>query len=689
MSSSAPDDLENELLGRIEYDKNEVFDRLKLQLVDDNLVHQCRLAFHRDDRVAEAKTELKTLVASANVLSLDDLDDQQCRSLLNSGEWELDMYPHLRTLFDFITDFSSATCLRRLVETSVPVQEDDSSYTLGFPKAVPDFRLLDEASLDAKASEQPHLWSDTHAFCVVKPSNKQSPKPGDPSDVVSLITLQSSQYARLYACSRPFRLFAVCLLIFGSEFCVGIFDRGGLMLSPIYDMWEHTDVFIRVIRSLTSVVTDVDLGQDPTVRSLPNDIASIVLEQSEPPAHTSYLVEPIGDDERVWCTVESPVWSSLSLFGRGTWVWYVHEYDVNGRCLKGAKMIMKTAWRQGNRSSESIIHRSIKGQHPGLAKFLVGADVEHRAAGQRPERMSVRYLRSGQNNVNNGSPVLHRLVLSTVGRPLWEYESELELLLGVRAALDAHEFLCDQGIIHRDISPGNILLRDRSYNPDSEPDGGEGFLTDLEFARIPDAVTVIEGVGESQRTHTRWREHGAPLTGNVQFMALDILRAGNGSIEHTACHDVESFIWVLGYCVLRKLLNTLKDKVPRRDPGRKAVEEAFHDAFGHNNVRSVLISRRACMPLVWLTGESSKPEHMLGPIRENTSVAMAALFGNLRNLLSRGTFYPVVAAAMRGSGLAAEDPPITHAVLREMLDTTIKCTRTQATHGWETQESRN
>lgn len=172
-------------------------------------------------------------------------------------------------------------------------------------------------------------------------------------------------------------------------------------------------------------------------------------------------------------------------------------------------------------------------------------------------------------------------------------------------------------------------------------------------------------------------------------MALDILRAGNGSIEHTACHDVESFIWVLGYCVLRKLLNTLKDKVPRRDPGRKAVEEAFHDAFGHNNVRSVLISRRACMPLVWLTGESSKPEHMLGPIRENTSVAMAALFGNLRNLLSRGTFYPVVAAAMRGSGLAAEDPPITHAVLREMLDTTIKCTRTQATHGWETQESRN
>ncbi|EED80726.1 predicted protein [Postia placenta Mad-698-R] len=620
MSSSAPDDLENELLGRIEYDNIEVFHRLKLRLVDENLVHQCCLAFDRDDCVTEAKDKLKTHVAFADGLSIDDLDDQQCRSLLNSGERELEIawiaaLGH-RTFFDFITDFSSATCLRRLVETSVPLQEDDSSYTLGFPKAVPDFSLLNEASLQAKASEQPYLWSDTHAFCVVKPSNKQSPKPGDPSNVVSLITLQSSQYARLNACSRPFRLFAVCLIIFGSGFCVGIFDRGGLMLSPIYDMWEHTDVFIRVIRSLTSVVIDVDLGQYPTVRPLPNEIACAVLEQSEPPAHTSYLVEPIGDDERVWCTIGSPVWSSLSLFGRGTWVWYVHEYDVNGRCLKGAKMIMKTAWRQGNRSSESIIHRSIKGEHHGLAKLLVGADVEYRAAGKRPERMSVQYLRLGQNDVNDGSP--HRWA-TTMG-----IRSELELLLGVRAALDAHEFLCDQGIVHRDISRSNILLRDTKYDPDSGPDGGEGFLIDLEFAGSSDVVTATEDVGESRRTYSRWIRRGALLTQTFgreifQFMALDILRAiknGSTSIEHTASHDVESFIWVLGYCVLRKLVNALKNKVPCTNPDRIAVEEAFDCAFGHANVHLVLISRMECLPLVRLPSGRDKQAAMSGLARE-------------------------------------------------------------------------
>ncbi|EED80724.1 predicted protein [Postia placenta Mad-698-R] len=553
MSSSAPDDLENELLGRIEYDKIEIFGRLKLQLVDDNLVHQCRLAFDRDDRVAESKMELKTLVASANVLSLDKLEDQQCRSLLNNGEWELEMYPHLRALFDFITDFSPATCLRRLVETPGPLQDDDNSHTLESPKAVPDFSLLSEAPLQAKASEQPHLWSDTP-------------------------------------------------------------------LSPIYDMWEHTDVFIRVIRSLTSVVIDFDLGQDRT----------------------------------------APPRLELSV---ALWSW---DLGV------GAKMIMKTAWRQGYRSSESIIHRRIKGAHRGLAKPLVGADVEYRAAGKRPERMSVQYLRLGQNDVNDGSP--HGWA-TTMG-----IRSELELLLGVRAALDAHEFLCDQGIVHRDISRSNILLRDTKYDPDSGPDGGEGFLTDLEFARIPDAVTVIEGVGESQRTPTRWREHGAPLTGNVQFMALDILRAGNGSIEHTACHDVESFIWVLGYCVLRKLVNTLKDKVPRRDPGRKAVEEAFHDAFGHNNVRSVLKSRVACLPLTWLAAR--KPQETLSSIKGNVSILMAILFNDLRFVLPiQEEADPHVEKVRRALGYPATTspkPPLTHAILREMLDTTIKNIRTQA-----------
>jgi hypothetical protein len=44
----------------------------------------------------------------------------------------------------------------------------------------------------------------------------------------------------------------------------------------------------------------------------------------------------------------------------------------------------------------------------------------------------------------------------------------------------AHQFLCDQDILHRDISAGNIMLP-----AETPPEAGaEGFLMDLEFARI-------------------------------------------------------------------------------------------------------------------------------------------------------------------------------------------------------------
>jgi hypothetical protein len=76
-------------------------------------------------------------------------------------------------------------------------------------------------------------------------------------------------------------------------------------------------------------------------------------------------------------------------------------------------------------------------------------------------------------DINPPTPVLHRLVLGTVGRPLWEYTSELDLLTGFRAALQGESLLIisrshlslpfssqghyDRGVFHRDI-PGNIML---------------------------------------------------------------------------------------------------------------------------------------------------------------------------------------------------------------------------------------
>jgi hypothetical protein len=65
--------------------------------------------------------------------------------------------------------------------------------------------------------------------------------------------------------------------------------------------------------------------------------------------------------------------------------------------------------------------------------------------------------------------------------------------------LSAHKALCDQGILHRDISAGNVLLT-RTHNAPFR-----GFITDMEFARIASStlskprVTITRAIGPQNR----------------------------------------------------------------------------------------------------------------------------------------------------------------------------------------------
>ena len=80
-----------------------------------------------------------------------------------------------------------------------------------------------------------------------------------------------------------------------------------------------------------------------------------------------------------------------------------------------------------------------------------------------------------------------------------------------------HESLYKAGILHRDISIGNIML---------EEDESDGFLIDLDLA-----VEV-----------NRQKLSGAPeKTGTKVFMAIGVL----GGDPHSFMHDLESFFWVL------------------------------------------------------------------------------------------------------------------------------------------------
>ena len=80
-----------------------------------------------------------------------------------------------------------------------------------------------------------------------------------------------------------------------------------------------------------------------------------------------------------------------------------------------------------------------------------------------------------------------------------------------------HESLYKAGILHRDISIGNILL---------EGDESGGFSIDLDLAVDVNRLKV-SGAQE--------------MTGTKFFMAIGVLDGDT----HSLMHDLESFFWVL------------------------------------------------------------------------------------------------------------------------------------------------
>ncbi|TFK41791.1 hypothetical protein BDQ12DRAFT_396775 [Crucibulum laeve] len=76
-----------------------------------------------------------------------------------------------------------------------------------------------------------------------------------------------------------------------------------------------------------------------------------------------------------------------------------------------------------------------------LVKLHYGGDVMF--PGHPGRYITVDTLRGPSPRTNvEGDIVLHRLLVDSIGRPLWGYSSEKELLQGIRAALSARQLLC-------------------------------------------------------------------------------------------------------------------------------------------------------------------------------------------------------------------------------------------------------
>ncbi|KAM5542823.1 hypothetical protein V8D89_003487, partial [Ganoderma adspersum] len=628
--------LQGELCERVVYNDQSVLEDLRIMDVPDSFIKSCKYEFY--EALAEDIQKLTEIQATADGFPVEELEEESLRQRHLAGSAakrkvpktarEREMYGPLQRIFDYIQgkpDIDATTRQgppRRFQSEGSPLNTDDD-HAVGFPRWTPDFSLVHDATKDSK--ETGKLWRHRDGFVEVKPSSNQHPYPGtgnqregpaaereriyDNGTAKPLIT-QVANYSRLHLSARAFAIQSVGLMIFGCDFCVSIFNHANGRVSPCYNMWEDIEVFIRVVRSMTHILTDHQLWQDRTTEWIaPERVGLPAIDNHD----YTYLIQPIPGDDRKWCTVGSNIWSSLSLFGRGTTIWPVQAYR-DGVGLEGQVMVLKTAFRSDQRLSESTIYQQIKrrlreGEHwpQGLAQLVLGGDVGLR--GRTPFPIDF-FTHMGTSESTSSPPraVLNRIITAPMGRRIWDYTSDRELVKGLLCALEAHKWLCSKGWLHRDISAGNILLAMRPDDPAQAP----GFLIDLEYAQTPSNDRVVtETVAQKditsypdsgrsslvstspqKVTHTRFDGplRGAPITGTLHFLSrrqLSMVLDPSSDLKPTPGDDVESFFLVLIYAVIRSLALRL-DVVESR---KKELLDFFEEHWGAKTVQEIYKSR--------------------------------------------------------------------------------------------------
>ncbi|KAI0648605.1 hypothetical protein C8Q79DRAFT_904565 [Trametes meyenii] len=151
-----------------------------------------------------------------------------------------------------------------------------------------------------------------------------------------------------------------------------------------------------------------------------------------------------------------------------------------------------------------------------------------------------------------------RFVVDIVGRPLWRFKSTKELVLAMYDAIRGHRLaMTFGGVMHKDVSNGNILIVDKTASGDH---ASRGILHDYDYSAMtlePPVDGVVSKPSDSLVFHPLENVGGVEgqlemkeRTGTYYFMAIELLGISRNR-RHDVHHDLESFYWVLIWIALR------------------------------------------------------------------------------------------------------------------------------------------
>ncbi|KAF9470776.1 hypothetical protein BDN70DRAFT_653456 [Pholiota conissans] len=215
-----------------------------------------------------------------------------------------------------------------------------------------------------------------------------------------------------------------------------------------------------------------------------------------------------------------------SLLGRASYGYVVWNP------VKKAVVFMKDTWRVSlpGIDKEGNIYREMHAAGvENIAPLECAGDVEHAPVVQ--DFMIAAWARWKEKKVLRRY-VHYRIVLGVIGRDLTKFRSAKELVTAIHDATVAHDQILKAGIIHRDISVGNILILDN----------GRGILIGFDLCKR------LKDLKETARDSDR--------SGTWQFMSAR-LQSSHTPLHPERADDLESLLHVLTWVALKYVPNGL------------------------------------------------------------------------------------------------------------------------------------
>ncbi|KAI6130881.1 hypothetical protein EDD17DRAFT_478713 [Pisolithus thermaeus] len=239
------------------------------------------------------------------------------------------------------------------------------------------------------------------------------------------------------------------------------------------------------------------------------------------------------------------LFTSGSIRGRGTTVYVV----VGARDGK-TYLALKTSWQDVARADDQAAVLKKLSDHKPHPNVITPSRLFDPMAKDRRVDSTLGSIRGLLDEEMEQLKVENRILTVTeseLWRPVAYFWSPHDFVRGVIGALLGHQYLCEIGILHRDISENNIVL--------ALCRGGLGALIDFDMA-IVGRPNMHQDSPPPPRIHTDIlasliqpsfpsladdKSYKAQRTGTTPYMSVGVLRGE----PHTHFDDIESFLYVL------------------------------------------------------------------------------------------------------------------------------------------------